>query len=208
MQLSVSELISHYSVRSGAVAKTSIDLLLAIQRAIQYHHPVEVVYFTASRGKQTQRVWHPYHIFNIHGDWQVIAFDLYRQDVRQFALQRVREWRILEKETFDIDPGFSADQYFDKSFESEHGYEAVDVTLRFDAHQAPYIRERTWHPSQEIEAQDDGGIVMRFTTGAIGEVKRWIMRYGRHVRVLAPESLKQSIIDEFCASLAEYEKNQ
>jgi len=170
VQLSVNELISHYSVRSGALAKTSIDLLLAIQRAIQYHHPVEVVYFTASRGEQTQRVWHPYHIFNIHGDWQVIAFDLYRQDVRQFALQRVREWHILEKETFDIDPGFSADQYFDKSFESEHGYETVDVTLRFDAQQAPYIRERTWHPSQEIEAQDDGGIVMHFTTGAIGEV--------------------------------------
>lgn len=208
VQLSVSELISHYSVRTGASAKASMDLLLAMQRAIQHRHPVEVVYFTASRGQETRRVLHPYHIFNIHGDWQVIAFDLFRLDVRQFALQRIREWRILEEETFDIDPGFSADQYFERSFEAEHGYEAVDVILRFDAHQAPYIRERTWHPSQIIEAQEDGGIEMRFTTGAIGEIRRWVMRYGRHVRVISPEGLKQSIIDEFRASLAEYEKNQ
>src|SRR6266851_4571586 len=55
VQLSVSELISHYSVRTGASAKTSMDLLLAMQRAIQHRHPVEVVYFTASRGQETRR---------------------------------------------------------------------------------------------------------------------------------------------------------
>src|SRR5207248_3139430 len=88
----------------------------------------------------------------------------------------------------------------------EHGEELVEVTLLFDAYQARYIRERTWHSSQQIEEQSDGSLIMRFITGAIGEVQRWIMSYGSHVCVLAPERLEQAITSEFRASLVVYEK--
>ena len=47
---------------------------------------------------------------------------------------------------------------------------------------------------------------MRFITGAIGEVQRWIMSYGSHVSVIAPESLSQAIISEFRASLQKYKE--
>jgi len=49
---------------------------------------------------------------------------------------------------------------------------------------------------------------MRFVTGAIGEVQRWVMGYGSHVRVLAPESLAQSIISEFSTSLKQYKNSE
>jgi len=209
VQVSIRELINHYSIRKGAAAKTSFELLLVMFHAVQHHHPIEIVYFTASRGVETQRVIHPYHVFNMQGEWQVVAYDLFRKVPRQFALQRIRQWRVLEEETFAVDPGFSPDLYFEKSFQAEHSYErAVKVALQFDAFQAPYVLERTWHSSQEIEELAGGGIIVRFTTGAISAVKRWVMSYGRHVRVLSPPSLAQSVTDEFHASLAEYENSQ
>jgi len=201
VQVSISELSSHYSVRSGATAQTAPETLLALQKAIQNRHPVDIVYFTAGRGVETQRVVYPYHLFNMKGEWYLIAYDLFRQGVRQFALPRIRSWQVLTNTSFEIDPSFSPEYYFGQSFQSEHGDTIVEVVLLFDTYQARYVRERIWHSSQKIEEQPDGTIIMRFKTGAIQEVQRWVMGYGSHVRVLAPESLAQSIISEFSTSL-------
>ncbi len=206
VQISISELSSHFSVRAGATSKTPPETLVALQQAIQNRHPVDMAYFTARRGEETQRTVNPYHLFNMKGEWYLIAFDLLRQEIRQFALPRIRRWRILAEEHFEIDPQFSSDDYFRKSFQSEHGDTIVEVILLFDPYQARYIRERPYHESQTIEEQPDGSIVMRFSTGAIGEVQLWIMGYGSHVFVLAPENLEQAIISEFRASLEGYEK--
>lgn len=204
VQISIEELSSHFSVRAGAASKTPPETLVALQQAIQERHPVDMVYFTAGRGAETQRVIYPYHLFNMKGEWYLIAYDQLRQGIRQFALPRIRRWRILEEEHFEIDPQFSSDDYFRKSFQSEHGDTIVEVILLFDPYQARYIRERPYHESQTLEEQSDGSIVMRFVTGAIGEVQRWVMSYGSHVQVIAPESLAQSIKEEFHASLQKY----
>lgn len=204
VQISIEELSSHFSVRAGAASKTPPETLVALQQAIQERHPVDMVYFTAGRGAETQRVIYPYHLFNMKGEWYLIAYDQLRQGIRQFALPRIRRWRILEEEHFEIDPQFSSDDYFRKSFQSEHGDIIVEVILLFDPYQARYIRERPYHESQTLEEQSDGSIVMRFVTGALGEVQRWVMSYGSHVQVIAPESLAQSIKEEFHASLQKY----
>ncbi len=204
VQISIDELSSHFSVRTGATSKTPPETLVALQQAIQDRHPVDMMYFTAQRGEETQRIVHPYHLFNMHGEWYLIAYDLFRQGVRQFALPRIRSWKVLTNESFEIDPAFSPEYYFGQSFQSEHGEELVEVTLLFDAYQARYIRERIWHASQHIEEQHDGSLLMSFSTGAIGEVQRWIMSYGSHVRVIAPENLSKAIISEFRASLQKY----
>ncbi|MFL5586072.1 MAG: helix-turn-helix transcriptional regulator [Ktedonobacteraceae bacterium] len=205
VQVSIDELASHYTVRVGAAAKTSPETLLALQEAIHNHNPVDILYFTAGRGEETQRIVYPYHLLNMHGEWHLIAYDLLRQGIRQFALPRIRTWHVLAKEHFEVDPAFSVEGYFGKSFQAEHGDNTVEVVLLFDGYQARYIRERTWHPSQQIEEQPDGSLIMHFTTGAISEVQRWVMGYGSHVKVLAPTNLAESIISEFQAGLKLYE---
>ncbi len=205
VQVSISELASHYTLRSGATTKTPPETLLALQKAVLNRHPVDMLYFTAGRGAETQRVVYPYHLFNMHGEWHLIAYDLLRQGVRQFALPRIRTCRVLTEQRFDADPTFSPEGYFNKSFQSEHGDSIIEVVLLFDAYQARYIRERPWHSSQQIEEQPDGSLIMRFTTGAIGEVRRWVMGYGSHVKILAPASLAESVASEFRAGLKLYE---
>jgi predicted DNA-binding transcriptional regulator YafY len=205
VQISMSELAHHYSIRPGASAKTPPDTLVALQQAIRNRHPVDMVYFTANSGQENQRVVHPYHLFNARGEWYLVAYDLLRQGIRQFALPRIRSWRILTEEHFELDPTFSLEAYFRESFQAEHGNQIVEVVLLFDAYQARYMKERTWHPSQETEDRPDGSLVMRFKTGALAEVQRQIMSYGRHVKVLAPDSLAVAVRDELQATLRLYE---
>ncbi len=205
--ISLGELASHYTIRSGATAGAAPDVLLALHDAIERKHPVRITYFTAARGEETTRVVHPYQLVNARGEWHLVAYDLLREGVRQFALQRIREWRVLSDEHFAVAADFSAAHYFAESFQSEHGSEVVQVTVRFDAYQARYIRERQWHPTQHIEELSDGGLILRFTTGALGEVRRWIMGYGCHAQVLAPEEFARSIGAELLESARMYESS-
>lgn len=195
VQVSMSELAHHYSIRPGANAKTPPETLLDLQRAIQHRYPVDMVYFTASRGEENRRVVHPYHLINMRGEWYLIAYDLLRENVRQFALPRIRRWQLLTEEHFEVDERFSPENYFRASFQAEHGEEIVEVVLFFDAYQARYIRERTLHASQRIEDQADG-IIVRFHTGALAEVQRQVLSYGRHVKVLAPAHLAMAVASE------------
>jgi predicted DNA-binding transcriptional regulator YafY len=203
--VSMSELAHHYSIRPSASAKTSPETLLGLQEAIQFRHPVDMVYFTASRGEENQRVVHPYHLLNIRGEWYLIAYDLLRRSIRQFALPRIRTWRLLAEEHFEIDEQFSPENYFRASFQAEHGEEIVEVVLFFDAYQARYIRERTLHASQEIEDNPDGSIIVRLRTGGLAEVQRQVLSYGKHVKVLAPMSLATAVANEAQAILQLYE---
>ena len=83
VQVSMSSLAHHYSIRPGAGAQTAPETLLAIQSAIQNRHPVDMIYFTASRGEENQRIVHPYHLLNMRGEWNMVAYDLLRQSIRQ-----------------------------------------------------------------------------------------------------------------------------
>lgn len=74
-------------------------------------------------------------------------------------------------------------------FNAEAGDELCKIEVRFDAYQARFIRERQYHPEQHIEEQTDGGLILRFEASGLGEVARWVMSYGRHAQVLAPEKL-------------------
>jgi predicted DNA-binding transcriptional regulator YafY len=66
----------------------------------------------------------------------------------------------------------------------------VDVIIRFAPQAARYIREKRWHDTQEIQEKEDGGLVLKFQTSGLGEVKRWVLQYGGDAEVIAPENLR------------------
>ncbi|MHC1740624.1 MAG: WYL domain-containing protein [Anaerolineaceae bacterium] len=54
----------------------------------------------------------------------------------------------------------------------------TDVSIKFNARTARYIRARNWHLSQRIEENEDGTLVLHLQTSGLGELKRWVMQYG------------------------------
>ena len=80
------------------------------------------------------------------------------------------------------------------------------VSVRFSASQAPYIKQRIWHPSQEIEELDDGRIILSFEAGGLYEIKSWILSHGASAEVLAPATLRKAIVEEIEKNLSSYKK--
>jgi predicted DNA-binding transcriptional regulator YafY len=195
VSIDLETLRTHYTFAVPALAVANEQVLLDLHHAIGENRRVWMRYYTASRDEHTERTVSPYHLYNVQGDWYLIAFDDKRQEFRNFSIGRMEDWRILE-ETFQRDPAFSIDDYMGSAFQTERGGEVVEVVLRFDAQQARYMRERRWHETQQIEDLPEGGLILRFETGGLDEVKRWVMQYGGHVEVLEPEGLREAIKQE------------
>ncbi len=173
-----------------------------VNEAISSRHYIEIEYFTMSRKQKSQRRVAPYKIWFFDGTFYLIGFCCLRGDVRIFALDRIK---TLEQTSlqFEIPEDFNIETFMQSSFGIFTG-KPVTVKIHFSADIAGYIREKTWHASQEIDTREDGSIVFTARVAGTDEIKFWILRWGGKARVIEPESLRNEIKAEAKAILKNY----
>ncbi len=164
-----------------------------IFEAIQRKKRILITYQSLSSGKVTTRKVEPYHIYNFEGIWYFCGFCFLRQEIRDFALDRIEAATLL-KEQFVLPSDFNPHDYLTKAFRMFRG-ETFDIVIRFDAYQAKWIRERIWHPTQKIKNLDNGELLFEVKANP-EEIKRWVLGYGNHAEVIQPPSLREEIKDE------------
>ena len=76
--------------------------------------------------------------------------------MRTFLADRITSV-VPTQETFAVDPGFSADRYFEGVFGVFRG-KPTEVRLRFDRDAADWATERIWHRSQRVRSLLDGSV--------------------------------------------------
>jgi predicted DNA-binding transcriptional regulator YafY len=173
------------------------DLLQACDRAVALRQRLQILYYSVRRNEISERIIQPYELLVWRGEPHLIGFCEWRQAMRQFFLGRVREWKLLPGEAaYTRDPDFDIDAYLLRGLDLEHGEEMVTVRARFSPYQARWIRERRYHPSQETEELEDGGLLLTLRVAGTAEVRRWLLGYGREVEILEPASLRQEIAEE------------
>jgi predicted DNA-binding transcriptional regulator YafY len=80
----------------------------------------------------------------------------------------------------------------------------MTVVVRFRSDQAPYVREREWHPTQRFRTLPDGRLEMTFRAGGAFEIVRWVLGWGDAAEVVRPLSLRRSIVQTLRASVSTY----
>jgi predicted DNA-binding transcriptional regulator YafY len=195
VQLELQDLAQGFHIAGGSSLQVPAAIMLDVQRSIRQRRVLRMRYYTAGRDETTEREVEPHYLTNVRGDWMLVAWDRLRDADRVFMLTRIQECSPLP-DSFQPRPELAPATYSRNVFLTEHGWEPFDVVLRFDSYQARWIRERTWHPSQELELHADGGLTLRLRVSGAGDLLRWVLGYGRHVEVLAPDWLRQRVIDE------------
>lgn len=165
---------------------------------------VTLKYYTAYRDETTVRDVDPYHLRYHLGAWYLIGFCHTRNCVRVFAVDRIISCADTGN-IFSIPEDFSLENFLQHSFGIEIGSEPVDVAVRFDSYQARFMREMVLHASQSMEEQKDGSLIIRMKIGGLGEVKRWVLSFGRHAEVLEPENLRKEMQEELAVAIKQYD---
>lgn len=185
------------SIRHTEGSRVAAELLDACRQAAHNRQRLHVRYHSAHRDEVRERIIHPYHLLNHRGEWHLIGWCEWRQEVRQFFLGRVREWRLLEADaSFVRTSDFDLDTYLQQGLGVQHGTEVQTIQVRFSAFQARWIREREYHPSQRIEEQPDGGLILTIKVAGLDEVRRWILTFGAEAEALLPFVLRAEIGDQ------------
>jgi len=179
------------------------EIYSRLAAAVEKKNTIWIKYYGVTRDKISKRYVDPYHLRYYQGAWYLIGYCHLRQDIRIFALDRIQDL-VKTTKNFTILPDFSIEDYLSSAIGIELGGETQEVVIRFDAHQARWIRERQWHHTQQLVFQFDGSLILKITVSGLGEVKRWIMGFGSHAEVISPESLRKEIEEDAKRLLSVY----
>jgi len=160
-------------------------------------------YKTPGYDESLKRLVAPYHLFCNDAQWYVIGYDSYSEDVRLFALHRIKNIRSSDFD-YSIPEDFNYRDYIDAPLGMFIDEDVHSVELLFNKEVAPYIRERQWHPEQHIEDRSDGGVVLSFHTRQLTSVLHWVLSWGGSVQVLGPEKLVEMIKASLSEALKRY----
>jgi proteasome accessory factor B len=180
------------SFRTRAEPQMNLEIFDTLAQAVAQRRQLSLTYRKPGQAQAEDRVVDPYHLANINGEWFLFAFDHLRRDLRTFVPSRVLAARRTGQ-VFTRPERFSVERTLRDSFGVHSGQETHEVVICFAPAVADYIREKRWHPSQQLRDLDDGGVELRLRLSSLGEVERWILGWGGHARVRQPAALIQAV---------------
>jgi predicted DNA-binding transcriptional regulator YafY len=192
--------------RMGAELDLNPDIWHTLEQACQHKQRVWMRYATPGKPISERQI-DPYVLHFSRSNPYVTGWCHQRQEPRWFRVDRIQAIKLLD-ETFEIDPTFDREAHFASAFQHEVGGVPQEMVIWFDTPTAPYIRERRWHPTQQIEEHPDGSLTLRFVVRGLNEVKRWVLFYGQGARVLGPPQLVAMVRDEIEGLQAHYQREE
>jgi predicted DNA-binding transcriptional regulator YafY len=165
-----------------------------ISQAVSHAKTAQLRYYSASRNTTTRREVDPYRLWYAAGGLYLIAHCHLRKDVRMFAVERIRSVSLTDH-PYQMPLGFSVEEYVQDALMVMRG-RRIEVELLFSKAAASWVKDRTWHPSQETSLSKDGRLRMTLKVADTAELVGWILSFGSQVRVIRPDALRGKVKEE------------
>lgn len=178
------------------------DTIRLLNECVLDRRTVRMRYRTGRTGRESARDLDPYRVWYRNGALYVVGHDHASDEVRTFAVGRIRSLSRLERR-FTVPASFDFDAWVGTAFGVIHE-PPVRVRIRFDKRWAHWVAERTWHASQKIEPKAGGAIELAMEVGGAAEVRSWVLSFGAGAEVLEPESLRADVKRELEKAAARY----
>lgn len=183
----------------------SRKMFMDLHTACETHHQVQLDYLSAYKNEYTTRVVNPHKLLAHQNSWYLVAYCNLRNDLRLFALHRIKNYEPKEETFVPVDLE-KLDGWLKSPLFIEHRDTEAKVAIRFNSNATTYVKERNWHPSQTIVDHEDGSCTLSFNATSMDEVKRWVLTYGADAEVLEPETLRKEMEREAITMLERYRR--
>lgn len=173
-----------------------VMMLQQVRRAIIERVTVRFTYSKRyGQDTQTTRDADPYSLIYVTGTWHMTAYCHMRKDIRIFRLDRMDALEVLPQAFV---------RQINVIMEEHQGRERnITVRVLFDHEVIRWVREsRNYFIVTEEEKTE--GLLVTLQIRQESEIVQWLLGWGRHVRVLEPESLRQRLADEAKGILEQY----
>lgn len=203
MRVFLEQAAYHPHIR-GQKAQVTPQVFQRAQEAITERRICNVTYRAIRSGESKTYPVLPFRFLYHYDGVYLLCRNPKYGNLLTLAAERIQEIQVTSQ-SFDSSEDSDIEEQLNQAFGVV--LEApIDVSVRFSASQAPYIRQRIWHPTQEIEELEDEGIILHFRAGGLYEIKAWILSHGASAEVLKPASLRAEIAEELEKNLRSYKK--
>lgn len=158
-------------------------------------------YYTRYRGREDERTVSPQRLIYYRGNWYLDAWCHDRRDLRRFAVDAIREARVLDQPASEVPP-----RPGDEGYGIFPGPAQETAVLRFDAIAARWVAEEEWHPRQTLRSLPEGEVILEVPYSHPQEILMDILRHGSHVEVLEPTSLRSAAVSAHQEAAAVYQR--
>jgi len=161
-----------------------------------YYHPFyeDKPYFTEV---------HPYLLKEYENRWYMVGLNDFKRQTRTYSLDRIRDIQVSDVNYIAKD--FNAESYF------KHTIGVISppgtpprIVVEVQKTQAQYMITRPWHESQNIEEEKEDSIVFSLRVHPTYELVSLLLSFGKDLRVLSPDSLRERIRDHVNAMTGYY----
>ncbi len=180
------------AMRPGPKLRTNGKVIKELRYAIMACHEIEIHYRNRRTNRVNKRRVRPYGFLMGHRHY-LVAIHL-NPKARNYALfslpyiEKVRDTSMM----FERDEEFSLREYAERSF-GVFQEESFDVVWKFSPEAARNAREFQFHPTQNMEEQEDGSLIVSFHAGGKLEMAWHLFTWGDNVEVLEPKRLADLI---------------
>jgi predicted DNA-binding transcriptional regulator YafY len=164
------------------------EIVERITQAIGHKMRIQMRYDSVSRGRMTRREVDPYRLWCASGGLYLVGYCHVRKEPRMFAVERIKSV-IPTDLPYQIPLHFDFDAFIEDSLTVMRGPRMM-VELEFDKPTAAWVKDRVWHPSQQLKRLPRGRMQMILSVADSREVVGWVLSFGSGVRVVQPDSLR------------------
>jgi len=193
---------SRVSLQPMALRRSNDAIFGQVSGATFNETPLSVTYHGRERDTPGERTIHPYRLVHYRDNWYVIAYCDKAQDLRTFALDRIRQAHPVSL-NFRACDDRTLTRHMGASFGIFTGAAREWAVLRFTAERARWVADESWHPDQ-IGRWEGGAFELQVPYSDPRELVMDILKYGPDVEVIAPEGLRQMVWDRLRSAARRY----
>lgn len=199
----IDEQVKYFYIYPGSSVNKEKEIKLCeqISDAYSMKNKIEIGYKSIKSG-ESERVLHPYGIYNYEGDTYLIAYCEKRKEVRDFKLCRISKLNIMD-EKYKIDEKFDIHEYTKNSIGNFKG-EELDIHLIIREPFSTVVSEKRWSSKQSIKELSDGSIDFKARMMGYEQIKSWILGMGPSVTVLEPQKLVDDVKEDIKKMMSTY----
>lgn len=174
---------------------TGIQWLDILYKAVISQTVVQLSYRSFKARQASDIIFSPYLLKEYRNRWFILGMKKEAKEICTFALDRIQEIQYLPSATYRLPNRFDPHTYFSDivGVTRNTGDQPTPVIFWADHKQAPYIRTKPIHPSQQIVEERGDGIVFSICVIPNFELERELIGFGEGLRVMSPGPLVRRI---------------
>jgi predicted DNA-binding transcriptional regulator YafY len=151
------------------------QILKDLRQALLKQYRCRISYRPAQRRRGSYLV-DPYTLLFFKNALYLGGFAHNRQALRLFAIERIETLELLN-ERFEVPEDYRAGSLTGAAFGLIDDGATQQVELAFSREIAHLIRERIWHPRQQLDPGENGSVILRFSAAGDKEILSWICSF-------------------------------